>query len=655
MCGISGIWQNGQSNFSVVNELFAMNRRISHRGPDSEGFVFFREEKSTIVFSDDTRKQDCEGKYTYNPKLNIDSIRENNYELGFGHRRLAIIDLNESGHQPMCDAEEKIWITYNGEIYNYPELREELKFLGHRFKTPSDTEVIINAYLQWGESCVEKFNGMWAFVIYDIRKKRLFGSRDRTGVKPLYYIKNQNCFAFASEIKALRYFKGLKTEINPSAVADWYLYNQIENNAEGFLKNVFELQPSQSFTFDLASGNFNSQNYFSFESKRQSDTIPISYEDAVQKTKELILKSIDIRLRSDVTVGSCLSGGIDSSSIVTAIKHLYPEKNIDVFTASFPGYKDDETEYAKLVAEKTNANWYCTHPNSTELLEDFEDLVFCQDIPIWSTSTYAQFRVMKLAKEKGIKVLLDGQGGDELFAGYPHHLTSYWNEIKQQRGLNYLLTEMKQTESLNHPLIHYAKSKLKRLIYKSENLHRNNREKLLLAQIRQQKTEQQSNAFESLNQHLVADYYGNLLKGYLKCEDRCAMWFSVESRTPFADDIPLATYIHNLPSEFKIRNGVQKSILRDAMRGLVPDPILNRKDKLGYVTPHNQWLKNIIFDLWHSYSKEAKDWFDTTTAEKTINHLFGKNHHLPKSLKIREERALFKILLFSVWKSKLHL
>ena len=599
MCGIAGIY----SKHDKINVTYIqmMTDALKHRGPDDEGYLAVNTMDSNI----------CE-------LTGVDSVVSNdrienfieNADLLLGHRRLSIIDLSPSGHQPMFNKEKTIAVIYNGEIYNYIELKEELKKLGHIFITNSDTEVLVEAYSEWGEKCLEKFNGMWAFVIYDKRKNILFGARDRFGVKPFYYFNNTDYFIFASEIKALTKLPFIELKINDKAVFDYLTSGLIESEEEGFLKGIYELKPSHSFMFNLSNSEFNKRKYYSLEyADRWENFDNAKSEDYIKDVQQKIFNAINLRLRSDVLVGSCLSGGLDSSSIVSVINKLHNKNTIrqigdkqKIFTASYDVENIDESKWAKLVVNKTKTNWYQTFPKPNELIDDLEELVYYQDIPFGSTSIYAQYRVMKLAKENGVTVLLDGQGGDELFTGYTYFYNSFFQEILKHFSASTLLTEIKYLK--NSPTYFseifsvLLKSKTKKLLPSVfvakiinqrafENKYINND---LLDKYKIGFLEFNESGPTNLNHSLHQQFTQSGLKNLLRYEDRNSMRFSIESRTPFADDINLINYVFKIPSVYKIHRGWSKYLLRESMKDIVPKEIIYRTDKIGFATPEYSWL-----------------------------------------------------------------
>ncbi len=621
MCGITGIF-NGNQN--VRSEwIIGMNNALKHRGPDDEGY---------LAINTRTRKTysltGSESKVKY-PRI---EAFNNNVDFLLGHRRLSILDLSSLGHQPMSNNDETLWIIHNGEIYNYVELREELRTLGYDFHTNTDTEVLLAAYEEWGENCLNKLNGMWAFVIYDKRRNVLFGSRDRFGVKPFYYYLDSESFAFASEIKSLITIPHINTSVNSKAVFDYFVFNWQENEEEGFFKNIYELQPSHGFNYCLTTKTFKKWEYYSLKySESWQNYDQNKLKGFTEGIKELVLNAVSLRLRSDVSVGSCLSGGIDSSTIVCIVNEILGNESIAqigekqrVFTACYDNDKAiDESKWAGLVAESTKTSWYRTFPDSKDFLEDLEDLVYTQDIPFGSTSIYAQYRVMKIAKESNIKVLLDGQGADELFAGYQAYYRSFFAEILKNINISTFVRELKNLDnaSITMRLLLTSLAKLycarffpppiKRYLFKV-----NNKEfKYLNTDFWDGNSERleslKDKADTSLNHMLHKHINRQSLKSLLRYEDRNSMRFSIEARTPFADDIELIEYVFQIPSVYKIHNGWSKYILRESIKGVIPERIRLRKDKIGFATPEFRWLNEMKNEFKEYITTDMKEFIDT--------------------------------------------
>lgn len=650
MCGIAGIVLLQRKEISLETALKSMSQTIAHRGPDDEGFAFFSENDVHISGSEVTPLHVYQSENIWCPKKTPGESDNTGKHVALAHRRLSILDLSAAGHQPMCDRHENLWITFNGEIYNYIEIRKELEAFGYSFRTQTDTEVIIAAYDKWGNRCVEKFNGMWAFVIYNHRAQTLFASRDRFGVKPFYYYFRDGYFCFASEQKAINQLPFVQTGVNDKAIYDFFAFTEQEYQEEGFFTNILELFPSTNLTLDLKNGTLSKEVYYSLNSNSAFENFdPGKYKIYVDQTRELFIESIRLRLRSDVAVGCCLSGGIDSSAIAGAMKKTGIEK-AHMFTAVFPGDGIDESKWAKLVADHTDAMWHTTTPDSDSLFRELENLVYCQDIPLWSTSTFAQFKVMNLIKQENIKVVLDGQGGDELFAGYTPHFSYYWDEIASVKGGKHAISELKKKGKLSNETVFWIKENAKKkqsgLLSSLRKLKKQPEDYLNTSFVSANKNLHTYKEIKGLNNFLKHEFINTRLKLYLKCEDRCAMWHSVESRTPFADDLPLIENTFAIESAYKLHNGTSKSLLRDAVKDLLPEPVYKRKDKMGYVTPNNKWLSQHKEEIKNIIGDSLIEYIDTKKLHGAIDELSDTKP---------ENTIVFKALTFAVWKKKFNM
>lgn len=622
MCGIAGIISKNNSVF-IKDAVYDMSQAIKHRGPDGEGFVFFSKTHSVPVYSAETPIINKESKtFLFNPSVSVQNV-DAGFNLAFAHRRLSIIDLSESGHQPMCDTQGDYWITFNGEVYNYIELREELKSKGHVFVTQTDTEVVLEAYKEWGFECLQKFNGMFALSLYDKQNNQIFCARDRVGVKPFYYSNTDSAFAFASEYKAFIKSKLIPFEINEMQQFDFIVNGNLENQEQSLFKGIYELKPSHYLVYNLGSHTFNINCYYH---------LPINSNDNMDEAgviavvEEKLLNAIRLRLRSDVEVGSCLSGGLDSSIIAGVTKLLQPDNQMKLFTAVFPNETFDETNYAKEVANFVGANWFTVSPTADEFFRDIESLNYFQDLPVWSTSTYSQHRVMKLASENNIKVVLDGQGADELFGGYSHHYMVLWKEKFSFKNIN----ESKQTISTPYKL--FGKALLKDAFELSVNYSEYfDTDKKQFGKSKNEKLA------SSLNQQLQNDYHGRL-KSYLKCEDRCSMAFGIESRVPFADDIELVNYIFSIKGNEKIKKGISKYLLREAAKNYIPNSIYSRRDKVGFETPVYNWFAPHIDKILDVIGSEL-NFLD-------IKHLTSNFNELLK----HKPNFVVRLYSFAIWK-----
>jgi asparagine synthase (glutamine-hydrolysing) len=659
MCGISGIVKLKGSSVELLPVARKMNSTLRHRGPDGEGFLLVDDAgTTTTAFTEDTPNEIYSASFPHSPKTSAAQINSPAHFI-LAHRRLAIQDLSPAGHQPLCNKDESLWITFNGEIYNHVELRAELENLGHKFFTNTDTEVILASYQQWGKECLHRFNGMWAFVIWDKKSGLLFGSRDRFGVKPFYYYKDNAVFAFASEQKALLKNSFVQTAINTTAVADYFVAGEIEYGEESFFKNIIELFPGCAFEIQLKTGEFKKYSWYSLPEKEdKADFSEAQYKRYIEQTRELLVDAIRIRLRADVPVGSCLSGGIDSSAIVGIIGDLVSKNEkvnigdkLKLFTAVFDEANIDERKWAKEMVDRTGAEWHTVQPRPDEFVRDIKELLYCQDVPIWSTSTYAQFRVMKLVHETGIRVVLDGQGGDELFAGYFPYYIPFWNELRNNGESARRRSEMKAygegaskyriREMLKQQTIPSLPLKMQMSIQRNYFPDINYLDDNLISEFISNRKPKPSQ--KTLNAALRSEFVNTRLKGYLKCEDRCSMWHSVESRTPFSEDHRLIEAVFQMPGMMKIRDGVTKYILREAAAPFIPDTIKNRRDKMGYATPNNKWITELKDQLRPYFEQDLSGYIDKKKLLRDYDSFFNiKNKP--------ENGRVFKFMAFAVWK-----
>lgn len=653
MCGISGILLKDCSHIS--NDIVQINNRLKHRGPDDEGYTLINNQNAYPFAGNDTPTETLNNQSHYCPKEHIANV-SGNYFLALGHRRLSIIDVSANGHQPMCTKNKQFWITLNGEIYNYIELKKELQSIGYLFYTESDTEVVLKSYEHWGKACVHHFNGMWAFVIYDALNNILFGSRDKLGVKPLYYSIGSDYFVFASEQKALWQSRWVNSDLNSRAVFDYLALSHSEPESEGFFKNIFAVKQGHNFIFDIPNFKHSEYQYYSpFQVKGDNK---ISYEDGVKQLNTLLVNAVNIRTRADVEIGSCLSGGIDSSIIVMLLDNYFKEKQTGylpkVFTAVYPNYKIDEEHWAKLVVDATSVNWFKTNPTGKDFVSDLTDLIYAADSPILTTSTYSQYRVMKLASEQGVKVLLDGQGADELFAGYDVFYPVFFNELLTRFKLVLLFKELKATDKFSSQLKKWVITDIQMMLKRMPALLSKKLYEVAISELKYLKPEFKHEFIyrfgeltfpfgSNLNTTLKNYAFGEKLQVMLRLEDRMSMHFSVESRTPFSDDNALLEFAMNLPATFKIRNGVRKYILRDAVKNILPKQILHRTDKIGFQTPEFEWLSSLTAEIPNLIESNINQFVDTQLIKKNLTTVISN----PTS---HESSRLLRFVFFSQWK-----
>lgn len=581
MCGIFGIIDKTEIK---IKNLKSVSKVISHRGPDDEGFLLFN--------INEQRYKQYSGEDTI-PELCYPTINEvQNFNAAFLHRRLSIIDLSASGHQPMSYNANKFWITYNGEVYNYLEIKAELLGKGYKFITQSDTEVILAAYQEWGYDCVNHFNGMWAFAIWDSLSNSIFLSRDRVGVKPLYYYNNNGQFIFSSEIKGIREYLDKKLTFSEKKIYEYLLRGQIfvGESEDTLFEEVKQLMPGSNLV--LRQNKISIDKYWRLVLSKNK----LSFSDNVERFSELFLQSIKYRLRSDVEVGSCLSGGLDSSSLVSfASKKL--NKRFHTFSAIWPGEKCDESFYVDKVNNHYNCYPNAFTPDLNNIVEVIDKEIWHQEIPLAGSSLLAQWFVMEKAKQKNIKVLLDGQGADEILSGYPFYLTPYINEMIYSFKWKELYKHYPSLRKNNYNLKWFISLQKYRFISPFRKsvfpVHRN-----LAGKYKFNTKPHNGYICSSLPEFLKYQIELTGLPVLLHFEDRNSMAHSVESRVPFLD-YKLLEFAVSIPTEQKIHGTLTKVILREAMKDYLPEEIYNRTDKIGFSTPIEHNLFKIGNELYN--------------------------------------------------------
>lgn len=584
MCGIAGIVYKKQE--AVTDHIVNMTRAISHRGPDAEGIW-----------------------------------KENN--VAFGHRRLSIIDLSKDSNQPMVSGDGMCIITFNGEIYNYIEIKEELMSKGISFITSSDTEVILEAYKFYGYDCVHKFNGMWSFCIYDKEKQSLFLSRDRFGIKPLYTIENESVFAFGSEAKAItaafpdenipdlnivhRYLTGRNTDIDSSC----------------FYKNIKIFPAANYMIYDLHTGSKQFETYWKVDEKAFYNNW-VAGKNPIKTFRTLFEDAIRLRLRADVEVGACLSGGVDSSAIVSCCTKKF-HKRMHTFSSIYEDEECNEEEYIQEVNRFCDCEAHCVRPDSQEarLNEHIKRIIHHFDGPITGATMFSQYMVMREV-QGNVKVVLDGQGADELFGGYISYYSFYISDLSARGGWLNRIRAIKLLSIVKHqwPELLYTISEdvIAQLVgiknarqfvagcdVEDEDVKRAVPlfTKEFLDQVDDKIHWNLVKCSTKLKSRLCNDVICASIPVLLHNEDSNSMAFSIESRTPFLD-YRLVEFSIALSDRYKIRNGWTKWIVRRGCRDYMPSKIVKRKNKMGFPAPFSRWLRegksreeirDIIFSL----------------------------------------------------------
>jgi asparagine synthase (glutamine-hydrolysing) len=652
MCGIVGII-NLDQEFIDKSLLLKMTSVLSHRGPDDEGYLLVNTDTGDYLTAGgkDTPQAVYSSNFMYSPNKLLQQTGNNSYNLALGHRRLSILDLSAAGHQPMCNEAGSIWTVHNGEVYNYVEIRDELRSKGYTFRSNTDTEVIIKAYEEWDTSCLNRFNGMWAFCIWDSTKRELFCARDRLGIKPFYYYFDGNIFAFASEIKALLQM-GIRREPNDALIFDFLKFGILDHTDDSFFKNIKKL-PYSHYLKIASDGRLTLYQYWDVE---VSDELEGSKSDEkiAQDFLSLFTDAVRIRLRSDVPIGSCLSGGLDSSSVVTVANNLmYPEDNSaaderqKTFSACYEDKRFDERGYIDEVIRKTNAEKNYVFPTADGFLRELSSLVWHQEEPFAGSSVYAQWEVIKKAREGEVKVLLDGQGGDEQLAGYRKFYIFYFLELLKRRRVGKLLSE--STAFFLSPEILRTLNLRSGLRYFDISSKMLGIDHLLRDSFRKKFQERQ----------LDIGYQGNLgwrmrddilrfsLPVLLRYEDRNSMAHAVEARLPFLD-YRLVEMLASLPLNQKMRDGWTKYVLRNAMRGTLPEKVRLRKTKLGFDTPEDDWFRTVISkDVEDVFNRAVfiTDYVDTEKLQSYFaKYVAGKSMH--------QSSLFFRFYILELWGRK---
>jgi asparagine synthase (glutamine-hydrolysing) len=566
MCGIAGIVS--LKNKVVEKHLLqSMTDSIIHRGPDGEGFWF-----------------------------------NNDETIGFGHRRLAILDLSENGKQPM--KYHHLTITFNGELYNYIELREVLVKKGHVFESQTDTEVILAAYLEYGEDCLKHFDGMFAFAIWDENKKEIFAARDRFGEKPFYYYFDGKQLVFASEMKAI-FSAGIPKIVADKMIYLYLSYDVVEDpndKSSTFFKNVNQLPASHWLKID-AQGELELKKYWAIDLSKKTD---IKIEEAQERFKDLLDDSVKKRMRSDVAVGTSLSGGLDSSTIVGSILTQFKDVGLNTFTARFDDINYDEGDFVDLMNDKFSFNSNFCWPKEDLLITELEKIFYHQEEPFGSTSIVAQWEVMKLAKKKNVTVLLDGQGADETIAGYYKYFTPFLSELyRTDRGMfESELEAINSNLALKDVIPNRFKmeSNFPKMMKYLGDFTRKYRISKIAPDISKEFLDEFKNEpspynrLSSLNEFLHFDCFNYGLGKLLRFSDRNAMAHSREVRLPYLSH-ELVEFVFSLPSQYKMHMGWSKYILRKSMEEVLPKEIVWRKDKKGFQAPQSWMSDGRVQDL----------------------------------------------------------
>lgn len=590
MCGITGGWWT-EAPKDLHERMRRSLEKMKNRGPDDRGIAHYQTAGGDVVL---------------------------------GHTRLSIIDLSAAGHQPKMSEDGRFSMVFNGEIYNYRELRQSLIKLGYGFSSDSDTEVLLAAWQEWSEECLVRLEGMFAFVVYDAQEETLSCARDAFGIKPFFYDFQPGTFLFASEQAALLQLRDEKPRLNWQRCYDYLVYSEHDSRKQSFIERIDHLLPGHWFKLELHdSGTVAQQCWWR---PPIAQTSSLTFSQAAEAVREQFLHNIRLHLRSDVPLGAALSGGVDSSAVVCAMRHVQPDMPINTFTFIAPGFKASEEQWADRINQFVGATSHKVSASGEDLARDLDHLIETQGEPFGSTAPYAHFRLCELTKERGVTVTLEGQGADELLAGYAgfpgHRLLSMLEQGQLLNAQRFALNWARWPDrGYRRALMYFAEAALPDAPYRIAHNRVVRRDPKWLnidmmvdagVHLSQRRAPHQTSAKgRRVMEQLAVALQSRNLPSMLRYSDRNAMQFSLESRVPFLT-LPLANLLLSLPEHYLISDhGETKSVFRAAMRGIVPDDVLNRKDKIGFATPEQKWLL--------STASKVREWLQASDQIPFLN------------------------------------
>lgn len=623
MCAISGILSTAPINSEALSLMLFSQK---HRGPDGRG-----------VWTSSCGR------------------------VGLAHQRLAIIDLSVNANQPFKLDSDNYVVVFNGEIYNYRELKSELTALGHSFKTKSDTEVLLKSYQQWGRHCLDKFNGMFAFAIWDETKRELFCARDRFGEKPFYYGVWKGGFAFASEVKALLTLKEIDDDLDQDVLVSFL--SKGENSLDAFdrtlYKGIKQLLPAQALTLKFSRGELSLSQIWTYWQIDREARLPYGsqkMESVSEQFFELLKSSVALRLRSDVPVGSSLSGGLDSSSIVSLIRYLEPEKALNTFTGRFPGAPTDEGHYADIVQKAKKTIHHEVFPTPQKFITEASDFYWHAEFPVGELSQFAQWCVFEKASSAGVKVLLDGQGSDEQLGGYGGNIQKvYLNQLFHEKRYATWFYEYQCAAKanpkrfsllrvlLNDTFLQHLRPALRQMTARSTwklvDLTIDDFQKLPSSELSFSEMIN-SEKMNKLSGFLWELSFRTMLSSLLRYGDRLSMAFGIEVRLPFCDH-RLSEFIFRLPPELLVGESVVKRVLREGMKNLLPHEIRIR-EKQGFIPPQEKWLTQDLLSWVKELDVQDKGPLNEVLDRKKIVRFFKGNPQ-------KDPNLIWRLLNLRAW------
>lgn len=567
--------------------------------------------------------------------------------LGMGHRRLSIIDLSEKGHQPMSYADQKMWIIFNGEIYNYLEIKKELESKGFKFSSDSDTEVLLAAYSEWGVDCLKHFNGMFAFCLFDKRQKTLFMARDRFGIKPLHYYNSTNGFSVFSEIKQATKFKHFTPKVNKTQLYHFLNSGDFNFTQETLWDGVFSIPHGSYALIDLDQWKPGDKiQTTEWYTPPLDSIIDISYEDAVAEFKRLLEESVSLRLRSDVPVGFLLSGGLDSSTLVGLAHHnpRYENNKLRTYSSCYDDEIIDERKYIKAVADYAKADSCLHFPKAEDIPECLDKVIWHNDLPILPGSPCSHWLIYQhIKKEMDSRVvILEGQGADEILCGYgDFQWTSIYEKLKLT-SMPSFISQFLSFQKHHHEPVKTILRKFKRLMFLDSVKYPPNpilKSSFLLGndKIPPIAVRREEKTIQELHRNRLI-----ILRYMLHYVDRDSMSHSRETRVPFLDH-NLVEFCLKLPTEFKIDKGFSKKVMRDAVGDVLPDLVKFRTDKLGYSSPIPKWVKAELKPFFINEIKQCEDlsFINQENLHKTVDAALRDGGHF--------DPILWRIITFNRW------
>lgn len=560
MCGI--IFYSGRNHLNIDESTLNV---IKHRGPDN---------------------------------ASIEHFESKNHKITLGHRRLSIIDLQNNSNQPMQCFESNKWITFNGEVYNYLDIKSTLEKYNYKFRTNSDTEVLLKAYDKWGADCLNYLNGMFSFSIWDDKNKILFAARDRYGIKPMYYWNSKNNFIIASEIKQITSLRDYSRKFNPEAISQFIEYGNFSYDETTMWKDIYEIEPGNSITIDFNdwtrgqeikkkkwyAPNFNHTSY-----KKKNDSI------LIDEFKHLFMQAIKRRMQADVSVGALLSGGLDSSSIVSYInKYNLNKSDFKTFSLIYDNEDYSEKIYIDEVNRKLELNSKVITYDLENYKKDLDSVIWHNDLPTVGRSILSHYNIYQNINSDKYKVIIEGQGADEYMAGYGNFHIAYLISLLTKKNLFRFANEYRYfTKTRKGTYL----SDFKMLIeYGYPNIYKKFKRTKSENHLSKFKTKTSKNERSNIELNQIFKARFKILRSILHSVDRLSMSNSVETRVPFLDH-ELVEFVTKLPFHMKISNGERKYILRESVKNIVPQKIYNRKDKMGFSSPEQTWLANEMKDF----------------------------------------------------------